>query len=65
VLDAHGDYLELPPPDRYVPASVAYPAPAARPPSAAPPSARADADREADEVGHDGGGGSDEDLASA
>jgi len=61
VLDAHRDYLELPPPDRYVPASVAYPAP----PPATPPSARAHADREADEVGDDRGGGPDEDLASA
>lgn len=65
VLGAHRDYLELPPPDRYVPASVAYPAYPEPAPAARPPSADGDADADPDEVGHDGRGGSDEDLASA
>jgi hypothetical protein len=62
VLDAHRDYLELPPPDRYVPVSQAYP-PVAAPP--APGSAGSDADGQPDEVRDDGRGGADEDLASA
>jgi len=64
VLTAHRDYLELPPPDRLIPASAAYPGPAV-PPPAPVPSAHADADGQSDEVGHDGSGGSDEDLAPA
>jgi len=64
VLSAHRDYLELPPPDRLIPAAAAYPA-AAVPPAAPLPSAHADADGQPDQVGHDGSGGSDEDLASA
>ncbi|HEX8026299.1 MAG TPA: hypothetical protein VF484_08840 [Candidatus Limnocylindrales bacterium] len=64
VLRAHRDYLELPPPDRLVPASSAYPS-APTPPAGPASSARRDADREADDVGHDGRGGADEDLASA
>ena len=66
VLLAHRDYLELPPPDRFIPASEAYPAPVAAPASTAPAaSAHRDPDRKPDEVGDDGRGGSDEDLASA
>ena len=64
ILAAHRDYLELPPPDRLVPASSAYPAAAGT--RAAPhPSAHAHADGQPDEIGDDGRGGSDEDLASA
>jgi len=64
VLTAHRDYLELPPPDRLIPAAAAYPGPAV-PPPAPVSSAHADADGQSDEVGHDGSGGSDEDLAPA
>jgi hypothetical protein len=66
VLRAHRDYLELPPPDRFVPASEAYPAATAVTPVAtAPVSAGRDADQQADEVGHDSGGGADQDLPPA
>ena len=66
VLRAHRDYLELPPPDRLVPASAAYPSgPSAPAAPVAPRSGHADADRQPDEVGDDGRGGADEDLASA
>lgn len=73
VLRAHRDYLELPPPDRLVPASDVYPEAVLAPADAAAPgpagsrpaSADRDPDREPDEVGHDGRGSADEDLASA
>ena len=66
VLQAHRDYLELPPPDRYAPASEAYPrSEPSRASGASAGSAHGDADRQSDEVGHDGRGGPDEDLASA
>jgi len=73
VLNAHRDYLQLPPPDR-VESSSEMPAtglPAAVPeappaePAAVPVSADADANRPADEVRDDGRGSADEDLASA
>jgi hypothetical protein len=68
VLEAHRDYLELPPPDRLAPASEVYPVEAPPVPPEHPASvtsAGGDADREADEIRDDGRGGSDEDLASA
>jgi hypothetical protein len=66
VLDAHRDYLQLPPPDHIESAVPELPVGAADPvPAAGPVSADADADRPADEVRDDGRGGADEDLASA
>jgi hypothetical protein len=57
VLRAHREYLALPPPDRLEPVATIR----ARPPRE-PRSADADADREADDVRDDRGGGPDHDL---
>ena len=62
ILEAHQTYLSLPPPDSLTPAGGEASAPA---PAAPPESADGDADRAADEVGHDRRGGADQDLASA
>lgn len=71
VLRAHRDYRRLPPPDRFEHAGSRVAADddddlagLARPRGAAS-AGDGDADREADDVGHDGGRGPDEDLPPA
>src|SRR5438132_8023053 len=63
ILRAHRTYLTLPPPDRFEPLDPGS-MPAAPVQPAAPSSGDADPDRETDDVGHDGRGSPDHDLAS-
>ena len=69
VLRIHREYLSLPPPDRLEPVDSIRSRTARWDTidvsDRAETSAHADADRDTDEVGHDGRGSSDQDLASA
>jgi hypothetical protein len=65
ILRIHREYLSLPPPDRIVVEGGEEPPAAADAPSGGDQLSDRDADRDPDDVGHDGGGRPDQDLPRA